>query len=404
MKILDLIRESDRGFKRNLLLFMFAYFLAIFNYPLVKASTTAMFFDVYGAKSTPGAWAWAVLFLSVAIFICNRLQKKLSVQTVFTVVSVGSAIIFLAGEVGVFGASKVFTYLSFIWKEICVVLQIHLLLGYANNYFKKEDFKVLLGVLGASGSAGGVCGGLLTTYLSGNGGTIVVLLTGVAFVLAPVFFFLGTKRLQVAEEKPQSPLATLDTPDVRKYVFYIAGIVALTQFIINIADFRFNLVFEATVQSADLRTAYLGNIFTLTNGLTFVFQFFLLPFLLPRVKEKNLHVFIPLSYMVCLSVLMIGSEIALFTIASVFIYLKAADYSLFSAGKELLYQPLAGKQKYGAKYLTDMLVYRSSKALIALTLIYLQSSFILNMMMAAFLLLWLYTVVRLFRLHQQLFQ
>jgi AAA family ATP:ADP antiporter len=179
--------------------------------------------------------------------------------------------------------------------------------------------------------------------------------------------------------------------------------VALAQFIINIADFKFNLAFEAAVPTSDLRTAYLGTIYTWTNGLTFLFQFLILPLVLPRVSERNFHLFIPVSYLFSIVALLLGAEIGLLPVAMLYIYFKAADYSFFSAGKEILYQPLEGPQKYGAKYLTDMLVYRSSKASIAVILIYLQSALILDMMMGVFLLIWLVVVIKLFDLHRKLF-
>ena len=90
-------------------------------------------------------------------------------------------------------------------------------------------------------------------------------------------------------------------------------------------------------------------------------------------------------------------------IASFYIYLKASDYSFFSAAKEILYQPLKVQQKYGAKYLTDMLVYRVAKALIAAVLIYLQSSTILNTLMLIFLVIWIVLVIELFKLQKKLF-
>jgi AAA family ATP:ADP antiporter len=404
MRFISLLKSSDRDFKKNLILFFFAYFLVIFNYPLIRASTTSLFFEAYGAKSTPGAWAWAITFLSLTIFLCNKLQKKQSVQQVFTIASILSAIIFMAGSLSVFQSNKLFAYFSFIWKEICIVLQVHLMLGYANNYFDKKDFKVLIGPVGAIGSVGGVLGGLLTTYLSSNGGTLLVLQVGVAFVLLPIIFFLLTTKITSVSDIQKSPVASLDTPDLKKYVFYICCMVGLAQFIINIADFKFNLAFEAAVPTSDLRTAYLGNIYTWTNGLTFIFQFLLLPFILLRVSEKNLHLFIPLSFSVCLIALMLAPQIGLIPIAALYIYFKAADYSFFSAGKEILYQPLQGPQKYGAKYLTDMLVYRSAKAVIAVLLIYLQSPSILDIMMLAFLGFWLVVVVKLFGLHRKLFR
>jgi AAA family ATP:ADP antiporter len=404
MKFLALLKTSDRDFKKNLAFFFISYFFALFNYPLIRASTTSLFFEAYGAKSTPAAWAWAVVFLSGSIYLCNRLQKSRSVQLVFTIASILSAVIFLLGSLSFFNGNNLFAYFSFIWKEICVVIQIHLLLGYANNYFDKKIFRLLVGPVGAVGSLGGILGGLLTSKLSSYGGTLMVLQVGVAFVIMPIIFFLLTKKVQASDEKAKSPIASLDTPVIRKYVFYICAMVALAQFIINIVDFKFNLAFELAVPTADLRTAYLGNIYAWMNGLTFVFQFFLLPFILLRVSERNLHLFIPLSFLLCLVALMLSPQVGLIPIASLYIYFKAADYSFFSAGKEILYQPLDGPQKYGAKYLTDMLVYRSSKALVAVVLIYLQSSAILDMMMMAFLFIWLLVVVKLFGLHRKLFQ
>jgi AAA family ATP:ADP antiporter len=129
----------------------------------------------------------------------------------------------------------------------------------------------------------------------------------------------------------------------------------------------------------------------------------LLPMLLPRISEKSLHFFIPVSYLLCLGGLLLSAGHTLIPVAMFYIYLKASDYSLFSAGKELLYQTLRPEQKYGAKYLTDMLVYRLSKALIAAVLIYLQSSLMLNMMMTGFLLIWLVLVVRIFGIYRRLF-
>lgn len=403
MKFLSLLKDSDRDFKKNLAFFFISYFLVIFNYPFIRASTTSLFFEAYGAKSTPAAWAWAVVFLCISIFLCNRLQKQKSVQIVFTVASLISAVIFLAGSLSTFQGNKLFAYFSFIWKEICIVIQVHLMLGYANNYFNKTNFRILVGPVGAIGSIGGILGGLLTSYLSKNGGTLVVLQIGVIFVVMPLFFFLLTKKITSTTEEHKSPVATLDTPDIRKYVFYICAMVALAQFIINIADFKFNLAFEASVLTADLRTAYLGDVYAWTNGLTFIFQFLILPLVLLRVSERNLHLFIPLSYMICLIALIIFPQLGLLPVATLYIYFKASDYSFFSAGKEILYQPLKVSQKYGAKYLTDMLVYRSSKALIAVVLIYLQTSSILDMMMLGFLCVWLVVVMKLFALHRKLF-
>lgn len=403
MKILNLLRSSDSRYRGHLWFFLIAYFLVLFNYPLVRAASTTMFFEEFGAKSSPIAWLLTVFVLTVSIFIFNRLQAKQTVQRVFLWVSLFSTLVFGLSTFGFITHIKYATYLSFIWKEICVVLQVHLMLAYANNFFKKEEFKAVIGPVGAVGSVGGILGGLLTTYLSNVFGTTFVSWSALIFVILPAFLFLKTPVLKnEGQDTEASPMETLDTPLVKSYVFHLAMIVMLSQFVINIADFNFNLAFERNVALSSDRTAYLGTVYTWTNFISLLLQFVVLPVILPRVSERSLHFFIPVSYLLSLGGLLLSGNGTLLPLATFYIYLKASDYSLFSAGKELLYQTLKPEQKYGAKYLTDMLVYRFSKALIAAVLIYLQTSHILNMMMTGFLLLWLILVIRIFGIHRRL--
>lgn len=402
MRLIELLRTDDPRYKGHLWFFLGAYFFVLFNYPLVRAASTTLFFEEFGAKSSPIAWLLTVVVLALTIFVFNQLQARSSVHKVFLIASLSSVAIFGLGFLG-YGRVPFASYLAFIWKEICIVLQVHLLLAYGNNFFRREDFKRIIGPVGAIGSIGGILGGLLTTNLSKIFGTQFVAWLSLFFVAAPSFLFLLTPELK-SEDHPrdESPLSTLNSKEVRRYVGAIAGIVMLSQFIINIADFNFNLAFEQTISKADERTAYLGNLYTWTNFISLILQFVLLPVLLPRISERALHLFIPLSYTLLLGALMV-SGVSLLPVAMFYTYLKASDYSLFSAGKELLYQQLAPEQKYGAKYLTDMLVYRFSKALIAAVLIYLQSSLMLNMLTGLFLLLWLVLVVRIFRLQRKIF-
>jgi AAA family ATP:ADP antiporter len=405
MKIFELLKSDDVNYRRHLWFFLCAYFFALFNYPLVRAASTTMFFEAFGAKSSPVAWLWTVLILILSILVFNKFQAKHSVQKVFLWVSILSTFLFGVSTFGFASGIKSFSYISFIWKEICIVLQVHLLLAYANNFFRKEDFKKIVGPVGAVGSLGGILGGLFTTYISHEWGTIYVSWFSLLFVFLPAVLFFYTPILRKVEEgvKTLSPLATLNNKDIKKYVFHIALIVMLSQFIINIADFKFNLLFEQNIATSSDRTAYLGTIYTWTNLIGLVFQVVFLPLLLPRISERSLHLFIPISYLIFSLVLVLAGGNILLMTASFYVYLKASDYSLFSGGKELLYQPLLPEQKYGAKYLTDMLVYRTSKAMIAAVLIYLQTSFILNMMMVGFLIVWLILVIRIFGIHRRLF-
>src|SRR5690606_18877462 len=261
-----------------------------------------------------------------------------------------SMLLFGASVLGFTYDIKALTFISFIWKEVYIVLQVHLLLAYVNILVRKEDFKAIIGPVGAAGSIGGVFGGLLTSYISDSFGAIFVAWFSLAFVFMPALFFLFTQsvRKESEEEKGPSPLSSLSEKKIRNYVFLVASLVMLSQFIINIADFQFNLSFEANIGSTTARTSYLGWVYTWTNLLTFIIQFLCLPWILPRISEKTLHFFIPISYLVSLGCLVFATGNLFIPVAIFYVYLKASDYSLFSAGKEILYQPLTPNQKYGA--------------------------------------------------------
>lgn len=297
MKLLEILRGADSRYRRGIWYFFIAYFFVLFNYPLIRASSTTLFFDAFGAKSSPKALLWAVIFLTGSILFFNKLQTKKKVQSVFLIASSLSVAIFATCSYFYGPEAKILGWGLFIWKEIYIVVQIHLLLAYANNYFEKEHFKYLVGPLGAAGSLGGILGGLLTSYLGQKIGTIGVMGIGVIFVFVPAILFLFTPSMSIkSEEVHHSPLRSLDTSALRRYVFIIAAIVALSQFIINIADFQFNIEFEAAIKESSSRTSYLGDIYTVINGITLLFQLLILPVVLPRVSEKNYHYFIPFTY------------------------------------------------------------------------------------------------------------
>ena len=117
MKFSDLWKKSDPSFRKNLVIFISAYFLVLFNYPLVRASGTAFFFEAYGAKSSPVAMFVSVFFLALSIMVCNRIQAGSIVQKVFLVASVFSGILFVAGTMGFLSGIKFLAYVPFVWKD-----------------------------------------------------------------------------------------------------------------------------------------------------------------------------------------------------------------------------------------------------------------------------------------------
>jgi AAA family ATP:ADP antiporter len=157
-------------------------------------------------------------------------------------------------------------------------------------------------------------------------------------------------------------------------------------------------VFEKVVESKDARTAYLGDIYKYINIVTLFLQFVLLPYLLMRVSIKSLFFFVPILYLTLIfGGLSMGSG-TLFVVAGVFISMKATDYSIFAVAKEVMYHPLESTQKFGAKYITDIFIYRTAKALIAFVMSFfaVKEMGSLNSVQAIFIALWFIAISFLF--------
>jgi len=157
-------------------------------------------------------------------------------------------------------------------------------------------------------------------------------------------------------------------------------------------------VFEKVVTLKDERTAYLGQFYSYINIVSLFLQFIVLPYLLSSFSLRSIFLFIPILYLVLVfGGLGLGSA-QMIVVATVFIAMKGADYSIFSAAKEVMYHPLLSLQKFGAKYITDMFVYRLAKAVIALIMAQsiFQSMQILSILQFVFLALWIFLIIQLF--------
>jgi len=202
------------------------------------------------------------------------------------------------------------------------------------------------------------------------------------------------------KEARPSPLSSVKS--VWRYVFWLALLISLTQFAINMGQFLFNLHFEKLFESADTKAQALGQIYMSINILSLFIQVVVTPIVLKRFKSASVHTFIPALYLMVTYIGFGLSVSSFFLVGGAFVVMKGVDYSLFSAAKELLYFPLNAGQKYGAKYVVDMLAYRLSKGIVSTFLIFYQGIFLVQALLMLILVLWALTLVPLFKQRHQL--
>lgn len=396
--------QLEPQFKKNFFYILISYFLGLFAYPLIRSVTTALYMETFGAKATPKAWFLGVIGLTITIYICNRIQRKIGIHKLFVGICLFSLVMFGGSYFLFIKGFKMAAYIFFIWKEIYIVLLIHLILGFSNACFNLEQMKRLFSLVGAAGSIGGIIGGLMTSYLAKSYGTGILFYLSMAIIAANAYFFSKTVGTYKVDESKKDLTPLQSIKGIGGYVALVAAVVALSQFCINIGNLQFNLLFEKVVTSTVDKSVYLGKIYTIINTVSLFFQFFLIPYFFIRVSNKRIQLAVPVFYMIISSLGLGIFSSSLFAVAGTFILFKSTDYSIFAASKEILYHALSPVQKYGTKYITDMFVYRTSKALIALILIGVQSIFYVRAMLVVFLISWIICLIALFKKQAKLIE
>lgn len=392
-------KELDATFKRNSIYIFLTYFFILLSYPLARSTTSAMFYEHYTSAQYSMAAFLGVSFLLVLIAINNKIQVKIGIHKLYAFTGICTIFIFGLSVLLLQLEIKQGAFLLFAIKESYVVLLLHLCLAFTNAYYSLDQVKVLFGPLGAVGALGGMLGGQITAQLAKNITPELILIPSMGFILISVFCFYKTISVKLpGVDKKNSITPIKAIQGVRKYVIYIAAIIALSQFVIFIADLQFNIMFEKMITSKVERTKYLGSFYTYVNLISFLLQFIVLPFILVRFKTKSIFTFIPLFYLaLILGGFSFGAG-SLFIVGGVFVMLKGCDYSIFNTVKEVMYTPLLSLQKFGAKYITDMFSYRTAKAFIAFIMATLSitNTTVLTIAQGIFILIWIILIHLLF--------
>ncbi|TNE98764.1 MAG: hypothetical protein EP326_09340, partial [Deltaproteobacteria bacterium] len=122
----------DPDAKKTVVSICLVMFTVLFTYPLIRSTTTSMFLDAFGAKSTPVVWLYSIVGLSLCITVYNYFQVRLTAHKLYYWTCSLSVLFFLAGP-WFAQFSKFLIYPLYIWKEIYIVLLVHMSIGYLNK-------------------------------------------------------------------------------------------------------------------------------------------------------------------------------------------------------------------------------------------------------------------------------
>ena len=347
------------------------------GYEFIRSASTVLFKSAYGAENLPLVMALmpVVVFAGVALY--GWILSQLGPRRTLLVTSLGSSLIIFACYLILLTGSKSITPAIFLFKELYIVLLIEQYWSYINSSLQPATAKKVNGPITGIAGIGGAIGGSLVAMSAESFGTETMLLFAAIALLPAAFVSNLTYRLHgeplaPPESESHGHLA-LSLFKQNPVLISLISIVLSSQVVAAVLDFKFqSLLSEQFLGQADKETAFQGWFWGTLNTSVLILQFVIAPLLLSFVALRWVHLMMPLIHLTAITAAII--EPSMMTVGIAFFLLKAFDYSIFRAAKEVLYVPLGFDERYRVKEVIDVFGYRTGKGASSVVIVLLQKA------------------------------
>ena len=337
------------------------------GYEFIRAVSTSLFIDAYGAKNLP--WVMVAVFPGVylLIYIYGRLLSWFGANRALAMTSLFSAAVMVGAYALIVKGYPIATAIAYIFREAYIVLIIEQYWSFVNSTLNSKQARWINGPFCAVGSLGSIAGGTLVKHLAVPLGSETLLLLAAASLIpaaacsAIAYSLAGEPQPSEEEKGGRQGHTGVRVLFRSRYLIFILLLVITTQVVSTVLDLRFNGLVEESIPDKDARTAFYGKFYGQWLGTSaLVLQLIMVPLLLQLLPLRLIHLGIPMIHFIACGVLTIAPSLR--SGATAFLFFKAFDYSLFRAGKEIFYIPLFFDARYRAKQVIDSFGYRSAKS------------------------------------------
>jgi len=232
---------------------------------------------------------------------------------------------------------------------------------------KKEEAKSYNGPIIGIANLGPITAGWLTAKAAMSLGTNTVILLGAAALIPAMalaylaYKIAGEPQPSEAEKKLHGAGLHLSLFQAKPALLLLALVIALAQGLSCFVQLNYFVTIEQTIPIEDARTAFMGNFWMTVSAASCIFQFVLTPIMLRFLSLRTAMALIPCVHIAIALSLFGSNSLAMAVLA--YGGFKVLDYSIFRAGKEIIYIPYSFDVRYRAKQVIDALVYRFSKGI-----------------------------------------
>jgi AAA family ATP:ADP antiporter len=257
----------------------------------------------------------------------------------------------------------------FVWVSVFNLFAVAVFWSFMADLFTSEQGKRLFGFIGAGGTAGALLGPIITIWLSVSLGPVNLIIAAAVFLEIAVFCVYRLERAAVSHAGPRVPTENIGgsafaaIPELVRspYMLGVGAWVALLSYAATIIYFEQAHIVSSAVKTAGLQTRIFASIDLAVSLLTLVTQLLVTGQLLKRVGTGIAAAALPAVYIVGFAVLAVMPTLAV--VVTVQVLQRWMNFAIANPARQLFFTVVTREEKYKAKNLVDVVVYRGSDAL-----------------------------------------
>src|SRR5437762_260310 len=356
--------------ERGAALWSFAYFFTLLAGYYVLRPLRDQMGVAGGIKNLPWLFTATFLCLLVAQPLYGALVARLPrVRFIPTVYHFFVANLFLFWLLLIFDVEKVIVArVFFVWVSVFNLFAVAVFWSFMADLFTSEQGKRLFGFIGAGGTAGALLGPIVTIWLSAPLGPVNLLVVAAAFLEVAV---LCVHRIERLAEPPAevdtrqriggSAFGGLSELIRSPYLLGVAGWVSLLSFGATIAYFAQANIVSATIHGAAAQTRLFASIDLAVGLLSLATQVLATARFLKRFGTGIAAAALPAIYVVGFAAVAIAPYLSV--VVALQVAQRWMNFAIANPARQVFFTVVGREEKYKAKNLIDVVIYRGSDAL-----------------------------------------
>lgn len=358
--------------ERAAALWSFAYFFTLLaSYYVVRPVRDQMGI-AGGVKNLPWLFTATFVTLLVAQPLYGALVAKLTrarfIPIVYHFFAANLALFWLLLTLGV--ETAIVARVFFVWVSVFNLFAVAVFWSFMADLFDAEQGKRLFGFIGAGGTAGALLGPVITIALSVPLGPTNLLIATIVLLEAAVFCVYRLEHAAMAQtgapeaEPPRiggGAFAALVEMIQSPYLLGVGAWVSLLSFGATIVYFEQAHIVSTAVHGAGAQTRIFAGIDLAVSFLTLATQVFATGWLLKRFGTGVAAGALPLVYVVGFAALAVSPSLAV--VLTLQVVQRWMNFAIANPARQVFFTVVTREEKYKAKNLIDVVVYRGSDAL-----------------------------------------